>query len=168
MKSISRIVLIMVCFFSLFMSKAMADYPDYLNGDHNYVICGGHMGYGCYIDRSSLVVQKYEPPIYIIAVRLITVADADRGNTAIEHENIARFMYNWETRKMYQLHGDSWHYIKPVGSMAETGHYFAGELAFYMAYHMKFYGGKKWLNPSTNRYESPNFGDGLYVPVDGV
>ena len=69
---------------------------------------------------------------------------------------------------MYQMHDDTWHYIKPVGSFGETGHYFAGEMAFYIAYHMKFYGGQKWFNPTTNKYESTNFGDKLYVLVDGA
>ena len=40
-------------------------------------------------------------------------------------------------------------------------------MAFYIAYRMKFYGGRKWYDSHTGNYESPNFSDHLYAVVDG-
>lgn len=125
--------------------NAAADnlYPDYLNGDSNYILCDGHMGYAWYVDRSSLTVQKYEPPQYIIAVNVVTVPNADRGNTAISEVKTYRFFYNSDLGQMYvdsQLN-DNWRYLNPRGCWAETGIVMpAGEIAFALAYNMKFYG----------------------------
>ncbi len=142
-------------------------YSDYLGGDRNLLFCGGHMGYGWYVDKSSLVVQEYNPPTYRIAVNVLTVPDADRGNTTSYSVTTRYYMYQWDARKIYVLNGNSWSYIPPIGSLAETGHEFSYEMAFYIAYHMKFYGGQKWRNPRTGQYESPNFSDALYAVVDG-
>ena len=65
----------------LFEQTAFASYPDYLGGNRNYLLCGGHMGVGYYVDKSSLVVQKYDPPTYRISVNVLSVDDADNGNT---------------------------------------------------------------------------------------
>lgn len=151
----------------LFCSVAFADYPDYLNGDRNYILAGGHMGYGWYLDKGSLAVESYNPPNYIITVDVVTVEDANKGNTAIYSRKTMRYGYDWNNRKMYSFWNNQWHYIPPVGSLAETGHQFSGEMAFYIAYNMKFYGGKKWLNHNNGRYESPNFSDDIYLLVDG-
>ncbi|WP_196599620.1 hypothetical protein [Pectinatus frisingensis] len=56
-------------------------YPAHLNDDPNYILCDGHMGGAYYVDRSSLVVEQYKPPVYIIAVNVVSVPDADRGKT---------------------------------------------------------------------------------------
>lgn len=125
--------------------NAAADnlYPDYLNGDSNYILCDGHMGYAWYVDRSSLTVQKYEPPQYIIAVNVVTVPNADRGNTAISEVRTYRFFYNSDLGQMYvdSRLNDNWRYLDPNGCWAETGIVMpAGEIAFALAYHMKFYG----------------------------
>lgn len=58
-------------------------YPVYLNGDRNYILCDAYKETAWYLDRSSLNVQKYDPPQYIIAVNVVTVPDADRGGTDI-------------------------------------------------------------------------------------
>ena len=62
-----------MCLFMLVMvigSVASANYPTHLNGNANYILVDGHMGTAWYVDKSSLVVQKYEPPQYIIAVNV--------------------------------------------------------------------------------------------------
>ena len=51
------------------INVAFADYPTYLWGDKNYILCGAHMGYACYIDKSSLVVEEYNPPTYRLAIK---------------------------------------------------------------------------------------------------
>lgn len=149
---------------------AEGGYPKYLNGNRHLIICGGHMGYGAYIDTTSLVVEEYNPPIYKLAINVLTVKDADRGNTTVDSMVTTHFMYNWDSKRMYQTwqSDDRWHYIAPVGDMAETGHYFAGEMAFYLAYSMKFYGGREWYHERTRTYLKPNFSDDIYTLVDGA
>lgn len=168
MKRILTTMLFAVCFF--FCGTASASgYLDYLNGDRNFLLCGGHMGIGWYVDKSSLVVQKYNPPVYQIAVNVLFVEDADRGNTVPSRVETEEFLYNWNDRAMYRWGEKSftWGYVRPLGCMADTRHHFAGEMAFYIAYHMKFYGGRKWCDPRTGKEEWPNFSDHLYSIVDG-
>lgn len=129
----------------LLAGTAMAydPYPNHLGGDDNYILVDGHMGVAWYLDRSSLYVEKYEPPQYIIAVNVCQVNGADRGNTAISRVLTERFFYNWDLRQMYvDRDGSSnWRYLDPNGSWASTGIVMpAGEMAFYLAYDMRFYG----------------------------
>jgi len=157
-----------IIFFLAASNCAYAEYPDYLRGDTNFILCGGHMGYGEYVDKSSLVVQEYNPPIYRIAVNVLSVPDADRGKTQVKSVKTKYFKYDWDNRRMYTIwpSDNLFHYISPVGSMAETGHFFAGEMAFYIAYHLKFYGGQKWYHTKSGKYLSVNWGDSLYKRVD--
>ena len=41
--------------------NAAADnlYPDYLNGDSNYILCDGHMGYAWYVDDSVKLLWDF-------------------------------------------------------------------------------------------------------------
>lgn len=126
-------------------SMAYNPYPDHLGGDDNYILVDGHMGTAWYLDRSSLYVEKYEPPQYIIAVNVCQVNNADRGNTAISRVLTERFFYNWNLRQMYvdRNGGSNWRYLDPNGSWAATGIVMpAGEMAFYLAYDMRFYGSR--------------------------
>ena len=68
-----------MCLFMLVMvigSVASANYPTHFNGNANYILVDGHMGTAWYVDKSSLVVQKYEPPQYIIAVNVVSARSA--------------------------------------------------------------------------------------------
>lgn len=91
------------------------------------------------------MVSKYEPPQYIIAVNICMVTNANQGNDAsIQHVVTNTFFYNWDLKRMYwdAGHGDqNWIYIAPTAPRAtamvgKPG----GEMAFYLAYNMKFYG----------------------------
>ena len=128
----------------MMISTAFASpYPDHLNGDPNYILCDGHMGVAWYVDRSSLNVQKYAPPQYIIAVNVVTVPDADKGSTAISQVKTYRFFYNSDLVRMYvdRNLNDNWSYLDPNGSWAQTGIIMpTGEIAFALAYNYKFYG----------------------------
>ena len=163
-------ILLLVSFLCtlLFAGTVMASYPDYLGGNRNLLLCGGHMGIGWYVDKTSLVVQEYNPPVYQIAVNVLSVPNADRGNTSFDTHTVY-WRYHWDTRKMYRLdENGTWQYVPPVGSMAQTGHEFSGEMAFYLAYHMKFYGGRKFWDNYHGSWESPNFSDDLYRIVDNA
>lgn len=163
-----RIITLAILVFSMMFGTAFADYPDYFGGNRNLILCGGHMGYGFYLDKSSLVVQEYNPPIYRIAVNVLTVPNADRGNSTRFSVRTATYMYNWDERRMYRVNDDSMRYIPPVGSNAEAGHEFSGEMAFYIAYHMKFYGGRKWYSEMERAYTYPNCGTAIYRRVDNA
>ena len=94
------------------------------------------------MDRSSLNVQKYDPPQYIIAVNVVTVPDADRGGTDINGVRTFRFFYNYELKRMYVDLSltDAWRYLDPNGDWAATDISLpVGELSFALAYNMKFY-----------------------------
>ena len=60
-------------------------FPTHLNGDSNFILLTGtpQSGTAHYADRSSLVVEKYEPPQYIIDINVCSVPKADRGYTDI-------------------------------------------------------------------------------------
>ena len=143
-KIISTLVGVMMM---LLASVAFA-YPAHLNDDPNYILCDGHMGGAYYVDRSSLVVEQYKPPVYIIAVNVVSVPDADKGKTKISNVKTYHFMYRYDQRNMYIPMEDpnsdlDWRYLKPNGTYAETGVAMpAGEIAFYLAYNMRFYGEK--------------------------
>ena len=54
-----------------------------------------------------------------------------------------RFFYNYDLRQMYVARdgNEDWRYLNHKGSWAETGVVMpAGEMAFALAYHLKFYG----------------------------
>ena len=121
--------------------------PTHFHGDPNFILITEQpqSNTAWYIDRSSLVVSKYEPPQYIIAVNICMVTNANQGNDAsIQHVVTNTFFYNWDLKRMYwdAGHGDqNWIYIAPTAPRAtamvgKPG----GEMAFYLAYNMKFYG----------------------------
>lgn len=116
-------------------------YPTYLNGDKNFVLVDGHMGTAWYIDKTSLVNESYNPPIYKLAINVLTVQGADRGNTAFSVDT-KHFSYNYSLRQMYVLNKDgNWRYIPANGASYQTRPVLpAGEAAFYLAYNMRFNG----------------------------
>ncbi|WP_027396247.1 hypothetical protein [Anaerovibrio lipolyticus] len=149
-----KIVLMILSLLLLsFAAMASANYPTYLNGNRNLILCDGHMGSAWYVDRTTLNVEKYNPPQYIISVNIITASSAynnvndfyNGGEGKITGVRQARFFYNWDLREMYfdTTGKDGWRFLPPSGSWAETSVFMpAGETAFYLAYKMKFYGRK--------------------------
>lgn len=164
MKKIISVLAVMFVMLTAAVAMASSNYPDHLAGDDNFIICDGHMGTAWYIDRSSLVVEKYEPPQYIIAVNVVTVDNADRGNTEINKVRTFRFFYNSDKCEMYvdRDNNDNWRYLKPLGSWAESGVSMpAGEIAYALAYNVKFYGSKKWYDSHFGKYSNA-FADEFY------
>ena len=94
MRRVLSMVLFVLCL-SFAQAAAAAAYPDYLGDDRNYLLCGGHMGVGYYVDKSSLVVQKYAPPTYRIAVNVLAVEDADNGNTEPYRVDTRQYLYQF-------------------------------------------------------------------------
>ncbi len=123
---------------------AYAEYPDLLNGDRNVVITGGHMGYGVYLVRNSIQIVNYNENGIMVKFDTIGVSNADSENRVINSRNTNRFFYKKNECAMYQYSAseNKWRYIKPVGSMAETGHYYPGELAYCYLFGKQYYGGR--------------------------
>lgn len=171
-----RIILILVGMMILcFSSVASANYPTYLNGDRNLILCDGHMGVAWYVDRTTLNVQKYAPPQYIITVNVVTASSAynneedfyNGGKGKITEVRRMRFFYNWDLKEMYidTTGRDGWSFLSPTGSWAETGISMpAGEIAFYLAYKMKFYGSKQYYDSYLGKYTTV-FGDDFYESI---
>ncbi|TCS81414.1 hypothetical protein [Pectinatus cerevisiiphilus] len=134
-------VLLGLCIISLSQIAFANPYPKYLNGDTNFVMCLGHNGTGWYVDKSSLEVEKYAPPQYIIAVNVVRVDNVDKGNIDISDIQTLRFFYNYNLRRMYvdQDGNSDWSYINPDKGIGATAVDEAGEMAFELAYKIKFY-----------------------------
>ena len=89
---------------------------------------------------SSVDVQKYEPPNYIIAIRRLMRHTGPGEN--IVGDSIIRFKYNYDSRKMWieTLDEDGknliWKNIDPTKSRNyhDTNLVAAGEVLFYLAY----------------------------------
>ena len=150
MKKWLLLVMAFCCFLFGGFNTANADYPVYLNGDRNFILIATFRGTGYYLDRSSLVVQQYAPPQYIIAVNVVDVPQAYNGESTISRIQTDKFRYDWNTKSMYLFSNskNTWSYMNPYGYkidkyMIEIP---AGEMAFYLAYNMKFYKSSSYFN----------------------
>ena len=121
-----------------------------LKNDPNYIYYGGAgTGISFFLDKTSINVNKYEPPVYIIAfINMSYSAGFPKGGTpeSVSPKTVW-YKYNYDSRKMYLGRQNvdgilSWEYIDPQEvnlnstlNSVVTG----GELAFYLAYNMSFY-----------------------------
>ena len=143
MNSFKKVIISFMAAVMLFLlpSAVLAGpYNEYLNGDTNFKICDGHMGMAWYVDLSSLNVNMYNPPEYIIGINVLTV-DAD-NNYDVKKTTTYIFKYNYTDQTMYVENTDTgiWRYLPEGGSWAQTGVVQpAGEIAFEAAYGMPFY-----------------------------
>lgn len=136
------------------------DYPDYLGGNKNLILISGKMGYAKYLDKKSVVVKKYAPPVYKLTVTVLSAREPGRG-VEITGKRKIDFLYKWDTRKMYIYVDNSWKEIEPAQYGYQEFAHMVGEMAFYIAYHKKFYG---------DIYTSPDYysTEYVYVRVDGA
>lgn len=134
----------------MFSTTCFASLFEDLKNDPNYIYYGGGgTGLSFFMDKSSLIVNKYEPPIYIIAfIRMDYSTGFPKGGVPESvHPKVIWYKYNYNLRRMYwcksNIDGDfSWEYIDPKNANIDsalnsiiTG----GEIAFYLAYNMSFY-----------------------------
>lgn len=167
------ICLLMLLFAFSTASVCGAGYSIYLNDDKNYILCDGHMGQGWYIVRDSLTVEKYEPPEYIIRMQIVAAESSigsvedfyNGGKGKITNSFSKRFKYNWDEKTMFVEYNKDWRYLNPVGCWAESGIFMsAGEIAFALAYNMKFYGSQKYYIEDLRQYVDA-FDKGFYDRV---
>lgn len=107
---------------------------------------GASTGLTFLIDKTSVNVHKYAPPQYIIAARKITHYNNGQHGEAIEADEIIRYAYDYNTKKMYieergNNGSNAWRYITPAASKSyhDDNLVSAGEILFYLAYNMSFY-----------------------------
>lgn len=164
-KGIVSIILGMAMLYVFSVSVSAFSWAQYYNNDSRFPMIWGHTRVATFIDRTSIAVQRYDPPYYIIAVKVFYAPDGGYGDMMGCHTE--RFYYNYDITKMYmdkKAGTNDWIYLYPtyhdtVNSENKT----VGEAAFYLAYHMKFYGAYRWKDiqfPDSN-YEDV-FSDDFY------
>lgn len=119
-----------------------ADYPTYLNGNSNYILCDGHMGTGWFIQKDSIEIYKTYEQGPVLMFSVVSVDNADKGNTDIYNRESVFIGYDIGNIKMYYVNGIKGNrYLDPNGSASLTRPYMAvGEKAFYLFFNSKFYG----------------------------
>lgn len=127
-------------------------YYDYLSdnntpdGKLTYCLIGGHMGTAGYMSPKSVKVVENKNHELILKYT-VKYLDYQREHQIKKSGKTQTVMtkYDLTNMKMYEQYTNpntkklDWMYIAPTGSMAETGHYFAGEAAFYQMYKKGFY-----------------------------
>mgnify|MGYP007102079488 CR=1 FL=1 len=177
MKRLISIFAFFICILNFNSTHADNIYQDYFNGNRNYLFCYSSMFAEIenivYLDKKSLVVQKYDPPIYTLAVNICSIRrDYGESTTKLQGYSTLYFMYKLKPRSMYILRNGSWHHLSAVYedySDSDIEFVRAGEMAFYIAYKMKFYGDRDWMNPKTHEIRKSIVNDSqLYLIVDGA
>lgn len=148
----------------LLSAAALANYPATLDNG-NLVLVDGGMGVGRYADRTSVVVERYAPPDYQIAINLVSVNFSDDywrqhetyigGPYTLGDVFTLRFRYNWGRKSIAYLFGKQWQdwdvnrdYSHAEGDPMIPN---TAEVAFVSAYNMKFFGDKTGYSPVLKR-----------------
>ena len=72
MRRCIRTALLTLVLMLAIVATALANYPGTLDGG-NLVLVDGGMGVGYYADRSSVQVEKYAPPRYQLAIKVVRI-----------------------------------------------------------------------------------------------
>ena len=67
------LILFLISFLISSTTFAASFADKFLDGDSRYIEVGGSMGNGFFIDRESVDVELYDPPIYIISMEILSV-----------------------------------------------------------------------------------------------
>ena len=157
------LLLIMVLTMLMITAKCCAYplYPQTLDNG-NLVAVDGHMGVAEYADRSSVVVQMYEPPDYQIAINIVAVQfseDYFKAHKNYLHSPYTKlgvrtkyFRYNWDRKSVsHQRYDGTWHDwdINRYNCHADGQPLVpnTAETAFVAAYNMRFYDKTMGYNP---------------------
>ena len=161
LKKIKLLLLILTMVMMSVVGYAETIYPETMNNG-NLVLVDGGMGVGKYVDRSSVSVQRYEPPYYQIAINIVNIRFSDDywsqhgtyvgGPYKISKEYTALFRYNWNRKLVSHQHHDGiwrdWD-INKNHSHADGDPFvpYAAETAFVSAYNMRFYNNTMGYSP---------------------
>ncbi len=170
-----KITILTVAVLLLPSSAAFANFYPATLDNGNLVWVDGGMGMGCYADRTSVVVEQYEPPNYQIAISLVSVSFSDEywrqhetyvgGPYKIGKSLLLRFRYNWDRKSIAYIRKDCWRdwninrdYCHADGNPLIPN---AAEVAFVSAYNMQFFGDKTGYSPVLKRQRRV-IGESLY------
>ena len=149
----------------LIMTTVFASaYPATLE-NRNLVLVDGGMGVGRYADRTSVVVERYAPPDYQIAINVVSVTFSDDywrqhetyvgGPYVIGDVFTVRFRYHWGRKSIAYKFGGQWQdwEINRDYSHAEGDPMIpnTAEVAFVSAYNMRFFDDKTGYSPVLKR-----------------
>lgn len=175
MKKIFVVAIVFLFFLVASSASAIGRLPNsdeilaemYANPSNFIRYSGASTGLSFLIAKSSLNVEYYSPPTYIISVRKMTHFNRGTNDNyeAILEDSIIRYKYDIVSKKMYvEAQGDSgegyWKYLDPskqeVSNLIKSGEFeqktydliSAGEFLFYFAYKTIFYG-----NPSSGSFK---------------
>lgn len=175
MKNFFKYILLTVAALTVSAAAVFAGpYPATLD-DGNLVLVDGGMGVGKYADRSSVVAERYAPPDYQLAIRIVPVVFSEEywrahrdylGSPYTVGEPFSlRFRYNWDRRTVAYERGGRWHDwdVNRDYSHAEGDPLIprAAEAAFVSAYNTRFFGDKTGYSPVLKR-ERRVIDEGLY------
>lgn len=156
MHTLMRADVLAVLAMVLIMTTAFASaYPATLENG-NLVLVDGGMGVGQYADRTSVMVEQYEPPNYQIAINLVSVNFSDDywrqhdtyvgSSYEIGDVFTVRFRYHWGRKSIAYKFGGQWQdwEINRDYSHAEGDPMIpnTAEVAFVSAYNMRFFDDK--------------------------
>lgn len=106
-----KILLVLTFIFTIFFiwgtNTAKAEYPRYLNGNHNYECVYGKRGDFYYIERDSIQPILYNPPYYQIQGRIVVVKDAHKGGTDIIRQFYCRIMFDMYKNRMVLINPET-------------------------------------------------------------
>lgn len=93
-----------------------ADYPKYLLGDTDYVLCDGHTGVGYYVDLTSIQLISEDEDYCIIYAEVIPanygpdlrLSQFSEEDVEINYDNTWQytFLYDYATKKIYMYHSE--------------------------------------------------------------
>ena len=139
-------------------------YPETLENG-KYVLVDGGMGVGKYIDRTTVMVENYNPPYYQIAIKMVGLEFSDSywrehetyiGSPYKEgYSDTVRFRYDWDKKIVSYERGNKWldWDINHDYSHAEGAPFIpnAAEVAFVAAYNMRFFDQTMGYSPVLKR-----------------
>lgn len=116
----------------------------YANPSNYIYFASASTGFSFFYYKPSVDVQRYSPPSYIIAARVIT-RHVGPGED-IFNDSVIKFRYDYSSRKMWKETFDDnrnliWREIDPAKSKNyhDDNWIAAGEVLFYLAYNMSFF-----------------------------
>ena len=93
-----------------------ANYPKYLLGDTDYVLCDGHTGVGYYVDLTSVQLISEDEDNCIIYAEVIPAnygpdllaSQFSEEDVEINYDNTWQytFLYDYATKKIYMYHSE--------------------------------------------------------------
>ncbi len=165
MQKIWKVLVPFLACMAFFSVTAFANiYPPTLENGKLVLVDGG-MGVGRYADRTSVVVAQYEPPIYRIAINVVSVTFSEEywrrnktyvgGPYTISSLFPIQFRYDWDRKAISFFNGKSWkdwdinsnHCHADGDPMIPN----TAEAAFVSAYNMRFFNDKIGYDPVLKR-----------------